>query len=127
MSPIITHPAPEAHPDRDAAARRRADRLAKATPEQMQSALAFLSMIDDQAFEIAFTAVTPGPADASENEEPIPLCATCGAPIGIFPDITLNWRHYRGSSAGSGAQETYDPGHSTEPAWYLENEAAEQF
>jgi hypothetical protein len=31
MSTIIAHPAPEAHPDRDAAARKRADRLAKAT------------------------------------------------------------------------------------------------
>jgi hypothetical protein len=125
MSPIITHPAPEAHPDRDAAARRRADRLAKATPEQMQSALAFLSMIDDEAFEIAFTAVTHT-TDDPEDEEPIPLCATCGAPIGIFPDITLNWRHYRGSAAASGAQQIYDPGHATEAAWFVESEAADQ-
>jgi len=38
MTPIIAHPAPEAHPDRDAAARKRADRLAKATTDQMQTA-----------------------------------------------------------------------------------------
>jgi hypothetical protein len=92
----------------------------------MQAALAFLSMIDPEAFEIAMTA-TAQAADDPEDEEPISLCATCGAPIGIFPDITLNWRHYRGSSAASGARETYDPGHATEPAWYLEHEAAEQF
>ena len=94
----------------------------------MQAALAFLSMIDPEAFEIAMTAATPDPADTQDDdEERIPLCATCGAPIGIFPDITLNWRHYRGSSAASGAQETYDPGHPTDPAWYLEHEAADQF
>jgi hypothetical protein len=126
MSSIIARPSPEAHPDRDAAARKRAARLAKATTDQMQAALAFLSMIDPEAFEIAMTA-TAQALDDPEDEEPIPLCATCGAPIGIFPDITLNWRHYRGSSAASGAQETYDPGHVTEVAWYLEHEAAEQF
>jgi hypothetical protein len=46
-------PAQEAHSDRDAAARRRVDRLAKAATDQMQAALAFLSMIDSEAFEIA--------------------------------------------------------------------------
>jgi len=126
MSTIIARPSPEAHPDRDAAARHRADRLAKATTDQMQAAFAYLSMIDPEAFEIAMTATAQAPDDP-EDEEPIPLCATCGAPIGIFPNITLNWRHYRGSSAVSGAQETYDSGHATEVAWYLEHEAAEQF
>jgi hypothetical protein len=126
MLSIIARPSPEAHPDRDAAARKRAARLAKATTDQMQAALAFLSMIDPEAFEIAMTA-TAQALDDPEDEEPIPLCATCGAPIGIFPDITLNWRHYRGSSAATGAQETYDPGHPTEVAWCLEDEAAEQF
>jgi hypothetical protein len=93
----------------------------------MQAALAFLSVIDAEAFEIAMTAATPNPADAPDDEEPIPRCAACGAPIGIFPDVILAWRHYRGSSAASGPQETYDPGHPTEVAWYLENEAAEHF
>ena len=124
MSTIIAHPAQEAHPDRDAAARKRADRLAKATTDQMQAALAYLSMIDDEAFEIALAAVIPAHGDP-EDEEPIPLCATCGAPVGIFPEVTLNWRHFRGASAASGAHETYDPGHAPEVAWYLENEAAE--
>jgi hypothetical protein len=53
MSTIITHAAREADPDRDAAARKRADRLAKATTDQMQAALAYLSMIDSEALEIA--------------------------------------------------------------------------
>jgi hypothetical protein len=126
MSPIITHPAQQAHPDRDAAARHRADRLAKATTDQMQAALAFLSMIDDEAFEIAMTAVTPDPADAPEDEEPIPLCAACGAPVGIFPDIALTWRHYRGTAAASGPHHTYDPGHTPEVAWYLQDDDPEE-
>jgi hypothetical protein len=125
MSTIITHPVQAAHPDRDAAARKRADRLAKATTDQMRAALAFLSMIDPEAFEIALTAVAQAPDDP-EDEEPIPLCATCGAPVGIFPEVILNWRHLRGATTASGAYETYDPGHASEVAWYLE-EAAEEF
>jgi hypothetical protein len=126
MSPIITHPAQQAHPDRDAAARHRADRLAKATTDQMQAALAFLSMIDPEAFEIAMTA-TAQALDDPEDEEPIPLCATCGAPVGIFPEVILGWLHFRGATTASGIHETYDPGHTTEVTWYLEAEAAEQF
>src|SRR5271156_6738257 len=125
MPTIINQAAPQAHPDRDAAARKRAARLAKATTDQMQSALAFLSMIDPEAFEIAMTAVTRVPDD-SEDEDLIPLCATCGAPVGIFPEVTRNWRHYCGSAAVSGSQETYDPGHATEVAWHLESEAVEE-
>jgi hypothetical protein len=126
MSTIITHPAQEAHRDRDAAARQRADRLAKATTEQMEAALAFLSMIDPEAFEIAFTAVARA-SDESEDEAPVPLCATCGAPVGIFPEVILNWRHFRGAATASGTHETYDPGHASEVEWYVEGEAAEEF
>ena len=126
MSPIIVHPAQEAHPDRDAAARKRADRLAKATSDQMQAALAYLSMIDSEAFEIAFTAVSRAPDDP-EDEEPIPLCITCGAPVGIFPEVILNWRHFRGATIATGIHETYDPGHASEVGWYLPDEAAEEF
>jgi hypothetical protein len=126
MTTIITHPAQEAHPDRDAAARKRADLLAKATTDQMQAALAYLSMIDPEAFEIAFTAVAPAPDDP-EDKEPIPLCATCGALVGIFPEVILNWRHFRGATTASGIHQTYDPGHACEVAWYLTDEAAGEF
>jgi hypothetical protein len=122
MHTIITHPAREAHPRLDAAARHRADRLAKATNEQIQAALAYLSMIDPEAFEITFTAAAPAPADDPEDDEPVPLCGTCGAPVGIFPELTLNWRHYRGDATASGPHRTYDPGHSPEVAWYLPDE-----
>jgi hypothetical protein len=127
MSTIITHPAREAHPDLDAAARKRADRLAKATTDQLQAALAYLSMIDPEAFEIAFTAVAPAVSDEPEDDDPIPLCATCGAQVGIFPELILNWRHFRGDAVAWGTHQTYDPGHAPEVAWYLPDEAAEEF
>ena len=127
MSTIITHPAREAHPDLDAAARHRAARLAKATTDQIQAALAYLSMIDPEAFEIAFTAVARTIVDESEDEEPIPLCSTCGSPLGIFPELILNWRHFRGDTVAWGTHQTYDPGHAPEVAWYLPDEAAEEF
>ena len=125
MSTIITQPAREAHPDLDAAARKRADRLAKATTDQLQAALAYLSMIDPEAFEIAFTAIAP--ADDPEDDEPVPLCGTCGAPVGIFPELTLNWRHYRGNATAAGPHHTYDPGHDPHVAWYLPDETPEDF
>jgi hypothetical protein len=111
MSTIINHPAREAHPRLDAAARHRADRLAEATTDQIQAALAYLSMIDPEAFEIALTAVAPACADDPEDDELIPLCRACGAPVGIFPGLTLNWRHFRGDATTSGPHHTYDPGH----------------
>jgi hypothetical protein len=75
MSPII---AQAAHPALDTAARHRAARLAKATNDQIQAALAYLSMIDPEAFEIALTVIGPD-ADEPEDDEPIPLCRACGA------------------------------------------------
>ena len=121
MQSIIAQPGGPAHPNPDAAARQRRDRLARATAGQMESALAFLSTIDPEAFEIAFTAVTPA-ADQAEDAEAIPLCRQCGAQVAIFPDHGLHWQHFRGDTAPSGAQETYDPGHAAEVTWILPDE-----
>ena len=94
--------------------------------DQIETALAYLSMIDPEAFEIALTAVVPA-VDESEDDEPIPLCRTCGAPVGIFPELALSWRHFRGDAAAAGAHQTYDPDHAPKVAWYLPHEAAEEF
>jgi hypothetical protein len=83
-------------------------------------------MIDPEAFEIALTVVGPD-ADGPEDDEPIPQCRACGAPVAIFPELVLNWRHFRGDAAASGAHQTYHPGHDAEVAWYLADEAAEEF
>ena len=124
MPIIIAQPGQHAHPNPDAAARQRRDRLAKATTGQMESALAFLSMIDPEAFEIAFTAVTPA-ADQPEDAEAVPLCRRCGALVAIFPDRGLHWQHFRGDGTTSGTQEAYDPGHAAEVTWILPDEDPE--
>ena len=121
MQTIIAQPDQHAHPNPDAAARQRRDRLAKATTDQMESALAFLSMIDPEAFEIAFTAVTPA-ADQPEDAEAIPLCRQCGTPVATLPDHGMHWQHSRGDGTTSGIQETYDPGHDAEVTWILPDE-----
>ena len=85
------------------------------------TALAYLSMIDAEAFEIAFTAV-PGERteDAEEEEEPLPVSRRCGALAGIFPDHGPGWRHFKGGDGlTSGAQRLYDPGHRAEVTWLL--------
>jgi len=57
MSTITSLRAREAHPDRDAESRKRANRLNRATTQEMHAAIKFLSMTDPDAFEIAFPAV----------------------------------------------------------------------
>jgi hypothetical protein len=130
MSTIIAQPARQAHPDEhpDAAARRRRDRLARASARDMEAALAFLSMIDPEAFEIALTAAAPIPDDAAapEDEEPLPVCRQCVAPVGIFLARGLRWQHFRGDNATTGDQEIYDPGHPAEVTWLLPGEDPEE-
>jgi hypothetical protein len=126
MQLIITQPAQTVHANPDVAARQRADRLAKATVDQMQNALAFLSMIDPEAFDIAFTAVIPADGNQSEDDEAVPACRACGASVGIFPEHGLHWQHYRGDGITSGAQEIYNPGHAPEVTWCLPDENPEE-
>jgi hypothetical protein len=129
MSTIIAQPGRPAHPDPhpDAAARQRRDRLARATVEDMESALAFLSVIDPEAFGIAFTAAAPRADQVPEDEEPIPVCRECGALVGIFLAHGLQWQHFRGDGATSGTQEIYDPGHPAEVTWLLPGEDPGEF
>jgi len=156
MSTMISQPGRPGHwgpgPHPDELARRRRDRLARASAEEMETALAYLAMIDPEAFEIALTAVppragktrkppgnpkateipqTPGIADDATipedagNEEPFPVCRHCGAPVAIFPDRSLRWQHFRGDDATSATQQTYDPGHPAEAGWLLPGEDPE--
>ena len=131
MSPTITQPGSPAHVHPDEAARKRRDRLARATAGQAEAALAYLSVIDPLMFEIAMDAAdltageAPG-AEAPADEEPIPVCRRCGAQVGIFLHRGLEWQHFRGDGITAGAQEIYDPGHTAEVAWRLPDEDPEE-
>jgi hypothetical protein len=120
MSSMMTQSGPNARPGLDASARERADRLARATAGQMEAALALLSMLDPEAFEIAFAAVPLASDDC--DDDPIPVCRQCGGVVGIFPDRGLRWLHFRGGSSTSGAQQIYEPGHAPEVTWILPDE-----
>ena len=124
MQPIMTQSGPNAYAHLDVAAHRRADRLARATGDETQAALALLSMLDPEAFEIAFTAV-PLPHDVDDDDEPIAVCRECGGLVAIFPDRGLRWLHFRGGSGMSGAQRVYEPGHAPEVTWILPDEELE--
>ena len=131
MSPIITQPGSPAHVHPDEAARKRRDRLARATAGQAEAALAYLSVIDPLMFEIAMDAadLTAGEAAGAEapvDEEPVPVCRRCGAQVGIFLDRGLEWQHFRGDGTTAGAQEIYDPGHPAEVTWRLPDEDPEE-
>jgi hypothetical protein len=131
MSPIISQPGASAHAHPDDAARKRRDRLARATAEQSEAALAYLSSIDPLMFEIAMDAadliVGVAPRDeAAGGDEAVPVCRRCGGQAGIFPDHGLDWQHFRGDWTTSGAQEIYDPGHPAEVTWRLPGEGPQQ-
>lgn len=121
MSSIMTQSGPDAHADLDTTARERADRLARATADEMAAALSLLSLLDPEAFEIAFTAV-PVPGRGDREDEPSPVCRRCGGLVGIFPDRGLSWQHFRGDATTSGAQQIYQPGHAPEVTWILPDE-----
>ena len=131
MFPIITQPGLPVHVHPDEAARKRAARLSAATAAQSERALAYLSMIDPLMFEIAMdagalAAVGAAPEEGSEDPEPVPVCRRCGRQVAIFPDRGLQWEHFRGDGATTGAQETYDPGHPAEVTWLLPGEDPEE-
>jgi hypothetical protein len=131
MSPMITHPGAPAHAHPDDAARKRRDRLAQATAEQSDAALAYLSAIDPLMFEIAMDAadlilgVAPRDEPAGDDEA-APVCSRCDGQVGIFPDHGPEWQHFSGDWTTSGAQEIYDPGHPAEITWRRPGEGPQQ-
>jgi hypothetical protein len=126
MSPIITQPGAPAHVHPDDAARQRRDRLARATAEQAEAALKYLSVIDPLMFEIAMDAADLTAGDPPEDEEPIPVCRRCGGLVGVFLNHGLDWQHFRGDGTTAGAQEIYDPGHRAKVTWRLPDDDPEE-
>jgi hypothetical protein len=131
MSPIITQPGVPAHLHPDDAARQRRDWLARATAEQAEAALAYLSSIDPLMFEIAMNAadliVGVAPRDeAAGGDEAVPVCRRCDGQVGIFLDRGLEWQHFRGDGTTARAQKIYDPGHPAEVIWRFPGEDPEE-
>jgi hypothetical protein len=131
MPPIITQPGVPAHVHPDEAARARRDRLARATAEQADAALGYLSMIDPLMFEIVMDAadVITGAAPRDEpagDDEAVPVCRRCGGQAGIFLDRGPDWQHFTGDGTTAGAQEVYNPGHPVEVTWRLPGEPPHQ-
>ena len=131
MAPIISQPGTPAHVHPDEAARKRRDRLARATAEQAEAALAYLSAIDPLMFEMAMDAadLVAGVApqdEAAGDDEAAPVCRRCGGQLAIFPDHGPQWQHFRGDWTTSGTQQLYDPGHPAEVIWRLPGEQPEQ-
>jgi hypothetical protein len=120
MSSMMTQSGLNAYADLDASARRPADRLARATTDQMEAALALLSVLDPEGFEIAFTAVPLASDDCDDGV--MPVCCRCGGLIGIFPEHGLQWLHFRGYGSTSGAWQICEPGHAPEVIWILPGE-----
>jgi hypothetical protein len=127
MSTIMPFPVREAHPDLDAEARNRTDRLNRATTQEMQTALAFLSMIDPGAFEIAFQAVPASQDALPDAGDPEPLCRRCGSPAAFFPDQGMTWHHYRGPADATGEPQIIDKDHEPQVEWYLPDEVPDDF
>jgi hypothetical protein len=66
---------------------------------------------------------SPEPDRLDYDKEPAPVCARCGADLGIFIKFGLDWRHYR-EGAALGYAEIFDPGHAPELAWRLPGSAS---
>ena len=83
-------------------------------PGTFTAVMDYMEFCDDRA---ADTDPSIAAFELSEfDEDPAPVCATCGSDIGIFIKFGLDWRHYRGD-AGLGQAEIFDPGHAPELTW----------
>jgi hypothetical protein len=85
----------------------------------------FTAVMDYMEFSDALAAdadpTSHGPVDRSCDEMLAPVCARCGADLGIFVKFGLDWRHYREGALGQA--EIFDPGHAAELAWRLPGSA----
>jgi hypothetical protein len=110
-------------------------RLRGLTHEQLADRLTWLAwyqpgvfnaVMDYMDFSDALAAdadpTNPGPVDRSCDEVLAPVCARCGADLGIFIKFGLDYRHYR-EGATLGQAEIFDPGHAPELAWRLPGSA----
>lgn len=97
----------------------RVARLRTLDADRMAEALTFLAGYSPIIFDVTLDATelctdddTPDPAEDIE-----PFCTLCGAKVGIFLRLGLDWRHYRGDGTTAGMNELFDPGHAPIIVW----------
>lgn len=117
MGPSLTQPARAA---REITDEDRMERLGDLTGRQCTDALLWLSGYAPAVFDAVIDAVQPCPGDGTDD--PAPFCQQCGADIGIFLKLGLDWRHYRATTLDD--IELFDPGHAPVLAWRITASAA---
>lgn len=116
MGHSLTHPARP----RGITAEDRMELLGQLTPRQQTDALLWLAGYAPDTFDAVAEAVQPIPGDGSDD--PAPICARCGADIGVFLKLGLDWRHYKATTLDD--IELFDPGHLPVLTWRIHAPAA---
>jgi hypothetical protein len=83
-------------------------------PGTFTAVMDYMEFCDAVAADTDPTSAGRDPDDS--GEAPAPMCAKCGANVGIFVKFGLEWRHYREGDA-LGEAEIFDPGHAPEVLW----------
>jgi hypothetical protein len=106
------------------------ERLRGLNQQQLQDAMTFVAFWSPGTFTAALDYcettswgwfgfdpdLAPDPDnDDHPEDDPAPVCAQCGANLGIFLKFGLDWRHYRGEALDD--IELYDPGHAPKLTW----------
>jgi hypothetical protein len=91
------------------------ERIGQLSVQQQADALLWLAGYAPDVFDAVADAVEPCPGDGSGD--PAPFCSRCGADIGVFLKLGLDWRHYRGSTLDD--IELFEPGHPPVLAWRM--------
>jgi hypothetical protein len=97
----------------------RLNRITTATPEQLSTALIFLSIFEPDAFDHAMDVAQSADDQPGATGEAEPVCEICGGKIGIFLERGLAWQHYTGDGTTAGQQQIYAPGHAPAVTWRL--------
>ena len=104
----------------------RIDRVAAATPEQLSTALIFLSIFDADAFDHAMDVAESDDDSPGATGEAEPVCTICDGKIGIFMERGLAWQHYTGDGTTVGQQHIYNPGHAPAVSWHFREDPQAQ-
>jgi hypothetical protein len=93
----------------------RMERIGQLSVQQQADALLWLAGYAPDVFDAVADAVEP--CLDGGLDDPAPFCSRCGADIGVFLKLGLDWRHYRGSTLDD--IELFEPGHPPVLAWRL--------